>query len=68
MNNTIIEVKNTLEGIHSRIKETTNGRDSWDKHEMHQYLHYSGVTEGEEGKKGPEKIFEVVISEIWKRK
>ena len=25
-------------------------------------------SEGEEGKKGPVKIFEVVISEIWKRK
>ena len=32
MNNTIIEVKDTLEGINSRINETTNGRDSWDKH------------------------------------
>ena len=28
----------------------------------------SGVTEGEEGKKGPEKIFEVLIAEIWERK
>ena len=35
---------------------------------MRQYLHYSGVTEGEEGKKAPEKIFEVVIAEIWGRK
>ena len=35
---------------------------------MCQYLHYSGVTEGEEGKKAHEKIFEVVIAEIWGRK
>ena len=35
---------------------------------MHQYLHYRWVTEGKEGEKGPEKIFEVVTAETWERK
>ena len=30
---------------------------------MHQYSHYTGVPEGEEREKGPEKIFEEVTAE-----
>ena len=86
MNNTITEMKNTLEGINSRITEAeerisdledrmveftaveqskekrmkTNEdslRDLWDN------IHITGVPEGEEREKGPEKIFEEIIVE-----
>ena len=87
MNNTIIEMKTTLEGINSRITEAEEWisdledrmvefttaeqneekrtkrnedslRDLWDNITCNN-IHIIGVPEGEEGEKGPEKIFEI---------
>ena len=91
MNNTITEMKNTLEGINSRITEAKERisdledrmveftaveqnkekrmkrnedslRDLWDNIKCNN-LHITGVPEGEEREKGPEKIFEKIIVE-----
>ena len=91
MNNTITEMKNTLEGINSRITEAEEWisdleermveftameqnkekrvkrnedslRDFWDNIQCTN-IHIIGVSEGEERKKGPEKIFEEIIVE-----
>ena len=90
MNNIITEMKNTLEGINSRINEAEEWiseledrmveittveqnkekrrkrnedslRDLWDIKCTN--IHIIGVPEGEERKKGPEKIFEEIIAE-----
>jgi len=84
------EMKNTLEGINSRITETEEQindledrmveiiaieqniekrmkrneeslRDPWDNI-IHTNIYIIGVPEGEEREKGPEKIFEEIIS------
>ena len=91
MNNTITEMKTTLEGINSRITETEEQisdledrkaeftaaernkekrmkrnedslRDLWDNIKRNN-IPIIGVPEGEERKKGPEKIFEEIIIE-----
>ena len=88
MNNTITEMKNTLEGINSSIteaeewisdledrmveitaveqnKEKRNEdslRDLWDNIKYNN-IRITGVPEGEERGKGPEKIFEEIIVE-----
>ena len=99
MNNTINEIKNSLEGIISRITEADEWishledkmveittaeqnkekrkkriedslRDLWDNNK-HTNIRIIGVPEGEEKKKGTEKIFEEIIVEtslIWERK
>ena len=89
MNNTITEMKNTLEGINSRITEAEEQisdledrmveftameqnkekrrkrnedslRDLWDNIKCNN-IRITGVPEGEEREKGPEKIFEEII-------
>ena len=91
MNNTIIEMKSTLDGINSKITEAEekiseledrmvemtaaeqnkekrmkriedNLRDNWDNIK-HTNIRIIGVPEGEEKKKGTEKIFEEIIVE-----
>ena len=89
MNNTINEIKNSLEGINSRITEVEERisdledrmgeftaaeqnkekrmkrnedslRDLWDNIKCTN-IRITGVPEGEEREKGPEKIFEEII-------
>ena len=89
MNNATTELKNTLEGINSRITEAEERisdledrmveftameqkkekrmkrnedslRDLWDNIK-HTNIRMTGVPEGEERQKGPEKIFEEII-------
>ena len=91
MNNKITEMKNTLEGINSRITEAEERisdledrmvefsaveqtkekrmkrnedslRDLWDNIKRNN-IHITGVPEGEEREKGPDRIFEEIIVE-----
>ena len=91
INNTVTKMKNTLEGINSRITEAEEQRsdledrmveftaveqtkekrmkrnqdslrDLWDNIKRNN-IRIIGVPEGEERKKGPEKIFEDIIVE-----
>ena len=73
-NNTITEMKTTLEGINSRITAMQHNkekrmkrnedslRDLWDNIKRNN-IRIIGVPEGEEREKGPEKIFEDIIVE-----
>ena len=61
-NSTITEIKNTLEGINSRISETEQIRDFWD-HTKCTNIQIIGVPEEEEKNKGYEKIFEELMVE-----
>ena len=96
MNNQINEIKNSLEGINSRITEAEERisdledkiveittaeqnkqkrmkriedslRDLWDNIKCTN-IYIIGVPEGEERKKGPEKIFEEIIVENFPNK
>ena len=72
-NNTITEMKTTLEGINSRItamqqnkekrikRNEDSLRDLWDNIKCNNIC-IIGVPEGEEREKGPEKIFEEIIA------
>ena len=93
MSNTITEMKNTLEGVNSRINEEEerisdledrmveftaveqnkekrmkrnedNLKDLWDNIKCNNTC-IIGVPEGEEREKGPKKIFEEIIVEIF---
>ena len=57
MNNTITEVKNTLEGINENSL-----RDLWENNKCTN-IHIIGIPEGEEREKGPKKIFEETVVE-----
>ena len=94
MNNTITEMKNTLEGINSRITEAEERisdledrgveftamvqnkekrmkrnedslRNLWDNIK-HNNIRIIGVPEWEEREKGPEKVFEEIITNLGK--
>ena len=58
MNNTINEIKNTLEGINSRITEAEER-----KSDLEDKIVEVTTAEQEEKKKGSEKIFEEIIVE-----
>ena len=63
MNNTITEIKSTLEGTNSRITEAKdNLRDLWDNVKCPN-IRIIGVPEEEDKKKGHEKLLEEIKAE-----